>query len=347
MRFRPRAQRCKSAFTLIELLVVVSIIALLVSILLPSLSAAREKGKSIKCISNLGNCSRALLTYVAEYFRPPMDTAHAPHKVVGEDPPGSINWPRKGDYDSFTPSIYTVGGQGYDPVLNPDPPRCKWLNKWVIKDTSKTGDFAGKMARCPSDKGFVETPEHIFTRGHEQFKNIYSGRSWYYMAGTSYGANYCTLRAGGSYSGTTIFFELGMNMKTQEIFEENAAEAIMYREMCMDQLTWECYFARNPRIAGIDNFSLPGWHKEMMKCNASFMDGHAETITTEPTIAPNWDSQLDPNAWPTRNRRWSWICGFIREWRPGADGWKFKNKKDPMYWNLVEFVWHQPGTECK
>lgn len=62
-----RHRSSSRGFTLIELLVVVAIIALLISILLPSLQRAKEQARIAKCLSNLANFMRGAVTYEAEF----------------------------------------------------------------------------------------------------------------------------------------------------------------------------------------------------------------------------------------------------------------------------------------
>src|SRR5580700_11217192 len=53
-------------FTLVEMLVVIAIIGLLLALLLPALSQARESGRQAACLSNLRQLYLANLSYSAE-----------------------------------------------------------------------------------------------------------------------------------------------------------------------------------------------------------------------------------------------------------------------------------------
>ncbi len=79
----PRARdSLRGAFTLIEVLVVVAIIALLVAILLPSLSRARKQAQSATCLSNLKQFGVGFQFYALDNRTQP-----PPNRTFGGTPP--------------------------------------------------------------------------------------------------------------------------------------------------------------------------------------------------------------------------------------------------------------------
>jgi prepilin-type N-terminal cleavage/methylation domain-containing protein len=63
-----RNRLARLAFTLIELLVVVAIIAILLSVLLPTMSRARAQAKRLKCLANLRAIGEGYHNYAANDF---------------------------------------------------------------------------------------------------------------------------------------------------------------------------------------------------------------------------------------------------------------------------------------
>jgi prepilin-type processing-associated H-X9-DG protein len=77
---RQRAAAHGAAFSLVELLVVIGIITILIGILLPTLSRARDAANKTKCLANLRTLGQAMTMY-AQYSKGWLPNMNAPNTV--------------------------------------------------------------------------------------------------------------------------------------------------------------------------------------------------------------------------------------------------------------------------
>lgn len=273
---RRRAMAARG-FTLIELLVVVAIIALLISILLPSLRDAREQAKVATCLAQVRTVMQAANLYFVE------SKDSFPYLVTT-----TSNW------IGLCPWAY--GGRTshdywrtYNQGLFHAPVQTRPFNRYLLGADPEPDVMTGStierytevpVLRCPSDRtaSIMEStpvaPDSIST---------------YQAVGTSYFWNMQSI--------FQLYYQTPSQLVTQNYPLWDPAVRALHRVALTKYAGTYVMFLEAPMNSGLASRTVTqGWHGKFGRHSMGFIDGHAEHrfVDTRGYCGPGW-AGLNPD----------------------------------------------------
>ena len=300
---RPRT----NGFTLIELLVVVAIIALLISILLPSLQKAREQGKLTKCLANMRGIGQASLNYASEDSREHIVPIHQSNTAEQRDVmrglgPWGLRTARPFSFGGKTPTTpFVITGTQSSTVMMDDDgfwgAKTRPLNKYAY-----SGVFGPAMYKdlpwfqCPSDKGYPNSP------WVQDAPLAANGISCYDMLGNSYRVNIAGLRW---LNGAGNMSVAAWGHRSSSL--PNTSRLAMYSEPMFYN------FSRQSGAVNPDLLPVRGWHRKLMTDNVTYADGSARPTTVNELA--EFDPQTLAKMGFTGNQGWRFFLRRGTTWQ--------------------------------
>lgn len=267
-RSRNRFGRWRDGFTLLELLVVIAIIALLIAILLPSLSGARCEGQKTKCLANIRSIGQALSTYSIE-------------------DPGGYSTPIHPSFEDWLyDGEYEYGGEtGLGVFADPDFRReQRILNRYIYSDQ---GSADMNLFKCPTDRGVEDAPvdfETFFTTGAGKDKPVHVG------TGTSYRLNNHI-----DFLDQTPYADFFYGPYFRPLTRiPSTSDTVVLEETVAEAAKWNA-----------STYVTKGWHCKVNRFNVGFADGHAAIIylAGQQDLSAQY-----PDYWILRGDGWRMDC---------------------------------------
>ncbi len=170
----------RGAFTLVELLVVIGIIALLVSILLPTLAGARQRAQTVTCLSNLRQIGIGHQGYLSDFKGQvvPMDYLDTTTPPSANGYSTVESWATILVAYKYLPSPFNATGQ---PNSQPSVFKCPSGNNDVLGSSNVTNGLPASRTDGEGTKGVDFTSKF--------FDTTIKVDCWYGINGTS-GWNY-------------------------------------------------------------------------------------------------------------------------------------------------------------
>lgn len=284
-------EAARAAFTLIELLVVISIVALLISILLPALSAARNEGLKTKCLANLYEIIKATTMYFDDqedrkllpwYQLPPHKKTATTEYSVGLRTPWVF-----GGFKA--PNPIQVDGQQPDSSVYPA--RVRPLNKYVDA-TATAEDSVIPLYKCPADRSYTTSiiGEPVAGSFSEPLASWQANGSSYtlntrFMQGYAGGSGDFSLDNLDEYAVRIARHMIGGDASRFAIWVEQGFYSATYRAT-----------PKRPNLAGPQRF---GWHRKFSAWTLGFLDGHVtnsyyDTRLSSDTAGTIWQPSFRP-----------------------------------------------------
>ncbi len=270
---------------------VVAIIALLISILVPTVMSVREAGKQTRCLCNLREIGRAMTLYFYEegewfpFNRHSAEAATLMHSLYYGGHPGRRSPNNPNEWWGYTYAQYrnTPGGRPLNRFLYPD------LPKWDVPESDPMFNIVRNVPlfECPSDQGA------------ESWSNSSSAPrilNRYRYMGTSYGTNYFFVRYW-AFDFRKPSSAYGPWMQYANAFLRTQLKRDASRFMMIwDDPVGRSFFTYKP---------MRGAHRKMAWHNVAFLDGRAAYMHIDPsqgTRGADWksasgNSKIDPRAW--------------------------------------------------